>query len=224
MASCQVHVVLFGPPGVGKGTQSELLKKNRNMLHVSTGNILRDHIAESTHVGLKVKQRMANGDYVSDDVVLELVDMFIGENEQRISDSGGVVFDGFPRTFGQAKGLDDILKKRSMKLGLAIFLELEHKTLLGRLTSRRCCEDCGAVFRFHGSKSETCDSCGGKLYKRPDDEDDVVLNRLNKYETATLPLKEYYSNLGIYKGLTANGNVKDVSSRINSLIDEILLA
>ncbi len=220
-----LNVVLFGPPGVGKGTQSELLVKNRGMLHVSTGNILREHIAESTSVGVRVKNRLASGDYVSDKVVLELVDLFLDENLDYLSDSDGLVFDGFPRTFAQAEGLSEIMEKRQMELGLAIFLKLEHKVLLERLTGRRCCIDCGAVFRVNiVVVDDICNICSGELYKRPDDDKEVVLTRLDKYETETLPLKKYYKDLGIYRDLSAAGDAKEVSNRINSLIDEILLA
>lgn len=225
MASKKLNLVLFGPPGIGKGTQSELLVKNKDMVHVSTGNILREHIADSTSVGIRVKNRLESGEYVSDKVVLKLVDLFIDENEDYIVESNGLVFDGFPRTFTQAEGLSDIMGSRNMQLGLAIFLNLEHKVLLDRLTGRRCCVDCGAVFHLNSvTDKKVCSICSGELYKRPDDDREVVSTRLDKYEAETLPLKKYYKDMGIYRDLSAKGDVKEVSNRINSLIDEILLA
>ena len=224
----KVNVVLFGPPGVGKGTQSELLRKNRNMLHVSTGNILREHVQESTNLGLSVKRYMEAGNYVPDDLVLSLVDRFMDDNEEEISKSGGLVFDGFPRTFPQAEGLDKLLGNRLANLSLSIFLTLEHKVLLARLTGRRCCYDCGAVVslaeRVEKEEETKCKKCGGKLFKRVDDSEKVVNNRLEKYENDTLPLRNYYKQASIYKSLDASGGVDQINNRITALIDEILPA
>ena len=219
----QVHIVLIGPPGIGKGTQSSMLNKKRNMVHVSTGNILREHIFESTNVGLKAKGYMEGGQYVPDDVVLNLVDNFFNENKSDIALSGGMVFDGFPRTFAQAQGLTKLMGVRGLKLTLAIFLSLEHKVLLNRLTGRRCCRDCSVVSHVDNIKGTTCSSCGGELYRRHDDEEEVVQTRLDKYEDETLPLKKYYKDAGIYKDLKAHGGVEEVSKGINSLIDEFLV-
>ena len=173
-------------------------------------------------MGIRVEKRLADGGYVSDQVVLELVDLFLDENMKDLSESGGLVFDGFPRTFAQAEGLGGIMKQRSMELGIAIFLKLDQEALISRLTNRRCCSDCGAVFNLN--QVSTCNICGGDLYKRPDDEQDVVLTRIEKYETETLPLKKYYKDLGVYRDLSAEGGAEEVNNRIISLIDEILLA
>lgn len=189
-----MKIILAGPPGSGKGTQAEMLSAKLDFAHFSTGNVFRDHIARQTPIGIKANDFMQQGKLVPDDVTLQITKDFINTNTKP-----GIIFDGFPRTIGQAKGLDKILSELKDKIDYIIFIELADNEIIKRLTSRRTCEKCGAIYNLDFNpprQNGVCDKCGGNLIQRTDDTEPVIKNRLVVYEDQTKELKEYYKNSG----------------------------
>ncbi len=186
-----LNVVLLGPPGSGKGTQAELLRDRNGMVHYSTGEVFRDHIARKTPVGLEVEEFVVSGRLVPDDVVLEVVNAFIAEHAGR-----PILFDGFPRTVPQAEGLDEVLNTHGLAVDLVVLVDLADDEVVRRLTSRRQCRRCGAIYNLTfkpPQQTGLCDACGGELYQRKDDTEETIRDRLHVYHSQTEPLIHYYS-------------------------------
>jgi adenylate kinase len=187
----QKDLILFGPPGAGKGTQGALLAERLGLLRLSTGDVLRDAVRRGTEMGLKAQRFMIAGELVSDDVILGIVrDYLCGEAVSR-----GVIFDGFPRTMPQARGLDNLLEEVGRPLRAVLVLEVDDETLIKRLSGRRSCPSCGAVYNvyFEPPRQEgRCDVCGATLTHRPDDAPETVRRRLEVYNEQTAPLLDYY--------------------------------
>jgi adenylate kinase len=189
-----MNLILIGPPGSGKGTQAELLREKNGFVHYSTGEVFRDHIRRKTATGIKVEGYVTSGKLVPDDVVLEVVNAFLAENVGK-----PILFDGFPRTIPQAEGLDKVLGKNSLKVDLAVLVDLADDEVVKRLTSRRQCRNCSKIFNltFKPPKRDgVCDDCGGELYQRKDDTETVIRDRLNTYHQQTEPVLSYYSAQG----------------------------
>jgi adenylate kinase len=185
-------LVLFGPPGAGKGTQGALLAEARGMLRLSTGDVLREAVRRGTPMGTEARRYMDAGELVPDAVILGIVgDYLRGEAAQR-----GVIFDGFPRTIPQAVGLDALLEELGRPLGAVLVLEVADDALVKRLSGRRSCSECGAVYNVYFEpprRDGVCDACGGALARRPDDEPATVRRRLEVYQEQTAPLLEHYA-------------------------------
>jgi adenylate kinase len=191
-----MNIVLFGPPGAGKGTQSELLVKRLGMQQISTGDLFRAAIKNQTALGREAKGYMDKGELVPDSVTIAMVDEVLEKLENKF-----FILDGFPRTVAQADALGMILRKRNLSIGKAVFLEVPREELLERLTGRRVCKSCGAVFHIKSKPTKVsgvCDICGGEVVQRNDDKDDVIATRLKTYEDNTLPLRNYYKAAGSY--------------------------
>lgn len=184
-------LILFGPPGAGKGTQGALLAEHQGMLRLSTGDVLRDAVRAGTEMGLAARRYMDAGELVPDDVILGIVrDYLTGDAAGR-----GVIFDGFPRTLPQAEALDALLERLSRPLSAVLVLEVDDEELVRRLSGRRSCGSCGAVYNVYTEPSAEegrCDRCGGELTLRADDEPDTVRRRLAVYHEQTAPLVEHY--------------------------------
>lgn len=209
-------LVLFGPPGAGKGTQSQLLAEKYNLCHVSTGDLLRTGIKTQTSLGLKARKFVDEGALVPDSIMIGLIEETVQTNLK-----GGFLFDGFPRTVDQASALDKMLDKRHELVAKAIFLEVNRDLLHERLTGRRVCTTCGSTFHMtlkQSAQPGICDKCGSPLEQRKDDSAEVIDNRLEVYEKSTSPLKAYYtttSKLAIVDGV---GSPEIVFRRISSVI------
>ena len=204
--------MLFGPPGAGKGTQAALLKGKYGVAHVSTGDILREAVANQTEIGLKAKSYMDRGELVPDEVVIEIA-------KQKLSEIGqsGFILDGFPRTVPQAEALDRVLAEINLPLDAVISLSVPEEELVRRLSSRRVCAECSkpAVVGAESTDiAELCDACGGKLVQRSDDQPEAVRNRLQVYDAQTSPLIEYYRVRGLLKDIDATGTVEQVFERV----------
>lgn len=187
-----VNIVLFGPPGSGKGTQAELLRDKLGFVHYSTGEVFRDHINRRTPVGIEVEEYVMSGRLVPDEVVLEAVNAFISEHA-----ASRLLFDGFPRTAPQAEGLDRVLAGHDQAVDMAVLIDLADEDVVTRLTSRRQCRKCSRIFNLSfmpPSIEGICDGCGGALYQRPDDEESVIRDRLRVYHDQTEPLINYYQD------------------------------
>jgi adenylate kinase len=184
-------LILFGPPGAGKGTQGALLAERLGMLRLSTGDVLRDAVRDGTDMGRQARRFMDAGELVPDEVILGIVrDYLDGEAAGR-----GVIFDGFPRTLPQAQGLDALLGELGRPLGAVLVLDVDDQTLVKRLSGRRTCERCGRGYNVHFDPSAAgaqCEACGGNLVQRPDDDPATVRRRLDVYRAQTAPLLDYY--------------------------------
>lgn len=184
-------VVLLGPPGVGKGTQAVRLADQIGAAHVSTGDLLRAARRDGTELGRKAQAYMDAGEYVPDDLILDLV----REHLTTLPAAAPVLFDGFPRTPAQAEGLDEALASSGRRVDAVVVFEAPDDALVKRLSGRRSCPDCGAVYNvFSGppAKEGVCDRCGADLVRRTDDEPETVRRRLEVYREQTAPLVSFY--------------------------------
>jgi len=185
-----MKIILSGPPGCGKGTQAELLIAKTGVTHYSTGDVLRDHVRRQTEIGRQAKEFMNAGKLVPDDVILGIAREFL----KTVADKG-VLFDGFPRTIPQAEGLDRVMTELDTKVDIAVFINLADDIIVQRLTSRRTCRKCGAIFNLEFKPPRQpgiCDICGGELFQRDDDQEATIRNRLSVYQRETSGLKDYY--------------------------------
>ena len=188
-----MRLVLMGPPGAGKGSLADELKETFAICHISTGEIFRQKKQDGSDLGKKIKSLIDNGNLVPD----ELVDAVVIEQLQKTDMGKGFILDGFPRNREQAVVLDAMLKSIHLKLDAAIDMNAESDLVLSRLTGRRVCEDCKAIYHIanHPPKKENrCDLCNGTLIQRKDDEEKTILNRLKIYQETVDPLKEYYKS------------------------------
>jgi len=188
-------LVLLGPPGVGKGTQAVRLADELDGAHVSTGDLLRAARREGTPLGKKAQAYMDAGELVPDGLILDLV----REHLAGIAPGKHVVFDGFPRTTAQAEGLREVLGGLGRSVDLVVLFEASDETLVKRLSGRRSCPECGAVYNVYfnpPAKDGTCDRCGAALVHRSDDEPDTVRRRLQVYQEQTAPLVSFYTDEG----------------------------
>lgn len=212
-----MNIILFGPPGAGKGTQSSKLISEFQYTQLSTGNILREAILNKTELGSKAKLYMDKGELVPDSLVLSLVSTFLHNSK------GPFILDGYPRNVDQAKELEKISSNSSLFFEKAIFLDVPFEELINRLTSRKICADCGMLFNSMSTPEKIlgrCDKCGGEVIQRSDDRIDVVRHRLEVYEKYTTPLMDYYKSLSklvIINGMNSTDNVYDEIKKVMNL-------
>jgi adenylate kinase len=212
-------IILLGGPGAGKGTLADFLKKQTAYIHVSTGDMLRAALRSGSPVGLETKAFMEAGQLVPDSVILRII-------EERISKDPAetrFMFDGFPRTIDQAQGLDELLKKNNGTVNHVFNLVVDREVLLRRLTGRRVCKACGAVYHVSSrppKKEGVCDLDGGELYQRADDSEATILNRLEVYEKQTALLISYYQKQGLLRDIAAGGK----ASKTDALVLKVLTA
>lgn len=204
-------IALLGPPGAGKGTQAKLLAEKTGLVHLSTGDILREEVARDTALGQAAKGYMDRGDLVPDDLILDMI-------RERITRADGFILDGFPRTVVQAEALAEITS-----LDGAINVALSREEVIHRLSSRRVCQDCGKIYNLLFNPPEMdmrCDACGSLLFQRNDDQPDVIENRYDVYTQETAPLIEYYSKQGLLYEVDGERPSSEVLSCILDLIAE----
>jgi adenylate kinase len=212
-----MRLILLGPPGAGKGTQAKMLKEKFGIPQISTGDILRKAVSNDTELGKQAKAVMDDGQLVPDEIVIELI-------KERIRDedcSRGFILDGFPRTIVQAEKLSETLAEMNLAIDSVIDLEVNHQELVERLTGRRSCSNCGAMFHDETrqpKKTGICDVCGHELYQRPDDNKETIIKRLDVYEKETAPLKDFYRKQGNLKSLEGRGSVEEIFFQVCSLV------
>jgi adenylate kinase len=210
-------VIFLGPPGAGKGTQAKELARKFGVPHLSTGDMLRDNIAQGTPLGLLAKPIMARGELVPDSLVLKMV----AERIEKPDCWHGFVFDGFPRTVAQAQFLGVLLAQHGYKPPLVIHLAIDPALVLRRITGRRTCKVGGDIYNIYDRPPKVegrCDADGGELEQRPDDREEIVAPRLQAYERQTAPLVAYYKRLGRLHSVDASQSVPDVTRRINEIV------
>lgn len=210
-----MNVILFGAPGAGKGTQSELLIKHLGMTQISTGDLFRAAIKGQTDLGKKAQEYMDKGQLVPDSIVIGMVEEVLQKGVKNF------ILDGFPRTVAQAEALDGLLNKMTLSIGKAIFLEVPMEILMDRLTGRRVCKNCGAVYHIVSKPTKTegkCDNCGGEVVQRNDDKAEVIGTRLKAYQEFTSPLKEFYKKSGKYIVVDGNRDTEQVYKEIEKII------
>jgi len=220
-----INMVLLGPPGAGKGTQAVLLKKAYGLLHVSTGDMLREAIKEGSETGKKIQAFVDKGELVPDEIVTSSVI----KRMEKPDASGGVILDGYPRTRPQAESLDASLTKEKRTLNMVLYLKTSEKVAIERLSGRRLCPECGKNYHVTNIPPKTpgvCDTCGVKLIQRVDDAPGTVKNRLVVYEKQTEDLIAYYEEKNLlYQvngDLSAGELFKDIAVLFGSkgLIDD----
>lgn len=207
-------IILLGGPGAGKGTLAEFLKKQTDYIHVSTGDMLRAAIQAGSSVGLEAKKFMDAGQLVPDSVILRIIEERV---EKEPAGTRRFMFDGFPRTIDQAKGLDQLFKKQGGSVKHVFNLVVERAILLRRLTGRRVCKTCGAVYHMISrppKKPDVCDADGGELYQRADDSEATILNRLEVYEKQTAPLISHYQQQGLIRDIAAGGSAAETDALV----------
>lgn len=211
-----MNLVLFGAPGSGKGTQAERLREEFGLRHVSTGDLLRAAVAAGSELGRKVEGILAAGDLVSDDIVLELIEEAVVGVKTDASLSGWIL-DGFPRTIGQARLLDDLLARTGEGIDAVVVLEVDRDAVIKRLSSRRVCTGCKTVYNLlvnPPAQEGKCDKCGGEVIQRTDDSPDTIANRLDVYAEQTRPILDYYEGRVRIERVDGNQRVEQVTQDI----------
>jgi adenylate kinase len=206
-------VILLGPPGAGKGTQAKKLAAKFSVPHLSTGDMLREHVAQGTSLGEKAKPIMERGELVPDSLVLKIVAARI----ERPDCSHGFVFDGFPRTVAQAQYLGELLKQHGFRRPFVIHLVVDTALILRRITGRRMCKTGGEIYNLFERPPRVegrCDNDGGELLQRPDDREEIVAPRLQAYHKQTEPLVAYYQRLGLLHEVDASKSVEEVERQV----------
>ncbi|OGP83409.1 MAG: adenylate kinase [Deltaproteobacteria bacterium RBG_16_54_11] len=214
-----MDLILLGPPGSGKGTQAKKMVERYHVPQISTGDILRAAVKEKTRLGVEAKQYMDQGRLVPDEVVVGIV-----RDRLKAPDcTGGFILDGFPRTVPQAEALGATLQAMHRGIDHVLSIEVDKEELLKRLGGRRTCRSCGAMFHliFDPPKKEgVCDTCGGELYQRADDQEKTIRARLKVYDEQTAPLIAYYREKGLLRAIDGVGGVEEIFRKIVKAIEE----
>ena len=206
-----LRLVLFGPPGAGKGTQAQLLRDRLKVVHISSGDLFRCHLGKGTALGLRVKEYINKGELVPDDVTLEI----ILDKVMSIPDDEGFILDGFPRTTHQADALEKKLAAESRILDKVVHLDVSEPELLRRLGGRYICRSCRAPHAIgEGEEGKKCDNCGGELYQRDDDAPMAVKKRIEVYNEQTIPVLDFYRDRGVLVDISGDGTVDEVNKQV----------
>jgi len=206
-----MRLILVGPPGAGKGTQAVYLAAHFAIPHISTGDIFRLNIKGETELGKLAKSFMDAGNLVPDSVTNAMLEDRLTHSDAQ----SGFLLDGYPRNVGQAEFLAEVLAKKSISLNAVLELSIPNAEIIQRLSGRRICRNCGASSHVIFDKPTVdgvCNNCGGELYQREDDKEEVVANRLNVYSEQTEPIIEFYRKLGLLKVINAVGEVSEISA------------
>ena len=215
-----MNLVLFGPPGSGKGTQAERLRNQWKLRHISTGDLLREAVANRSELGKKVESVLASGQLVSDDIILGLMrDAILGVKKD--TSLAGWLLDGFPRTVGQAQGLDGLLAETGSKIDAIIVLDATRDAVIDRLSGRRTCTQCKTVYHVKYNPTRVdgvCDKCGGKVVQREDDRPETIAKRLDVYEAQTRPILSHYAGRVATHVIDGDLPVDEVTTEIERIV------
>ena len=212
-----MRLILLGPPGAGKGTQAKMLKEKFHIPQISTGDILRQAVKDNNDLGIKAGTFMNFGQLVPDDVVIGLIKKRI----KHVDCKTGFILDGFPRTIVQAEKLSETMAEMGLMIDKVVDLEVNAEEVISRLAGRSTCSDCGGMYHEESCPPKilgVCDSCGGVLAQRQDDNVETILKRLEVYQESTAPLKQFYEKQGNLKAVTARGSVEEIFSRVLEMV------
>ena len=215
------NIMFIAPPAAGKGTQAELVVEKYKIPHISTGDILREISKEDSEIGKYVYETLASGKLVKDEITYKLIE----ERLSRKDCKNGFIIDGFPRNIDQAYEYDKILKKLGYNVGNVISITVDKKTLEKRITGRRICENCSAIYNINYENSSpkvesVCDQCGGKLYQRSDDNLEAFETRYNMYVEKTEPIIDYYRKQNVLTEIDGDDTVENIFARIDEIISK----
>ena len=214
-----MNIILLGPPGAGKGTQAKILVADRGMVQLSTGDMLREVRASGSELGKRFGEMMDRGDLIPDEMIIEMIDARLNEPDCR----NGAIFDGFPRTNGQAVALDEMLERKSLPLKAVIELTVDEEALVGRITGRYSCANCGAGYHeiFQRPAVEgVCDACGHTEFKRrPDDNEQTVRDRMEVYRRDTAPIIPHYEAQGLVQRVDGMADIARVKTAVTAILD-----
>jgi len=213
-----MRLVFLGPPGSGKGTQANKLSEKLGIPHISLGDILRDEVHRETEIGKQIKEIMNAGKLVPDTITIELTRSRISQPDSQ----AGFILDGFPRSWAQATALDEMVKTLPLELKAVIYFSINEDQVVDRLSGRRSCKDCGAVYHVKHNPPKVagiCDRCGGKLFQRADDEEEAIRTRFEVYGKQTKPLIEHYLEMGKLVELDAGKPIAEVYGRLLKLVE-----
>lgn len=216
-----MNLLIIGAPGAGKGTMSELILEKYGLVHVSTGNMLREAVKNQTPVGLKAQEYMNKGELVPDEIIHDI----IVERLSKDDIDAGFLFDGYPRTENQAIDLDSIMKEINKTIDAVINLNIDDHELIKRITGRRLCPTCGEIYNiyfFPSKKENICDKCGSELIQRKDDNLESLEVRLSEYHKNTQPVIEYYEKMDLVKHVDAKQDIDIVFNDIDAILERIV--
>ena len=210
-----MNIILMGCPGAGKGTQSAKLKETFNLMHISTGDVLRAEMASGSALGQQVAGLINQGNLVPDELMISMLEKIVSTAKN------GIIFDGFPRTVKQAEALDAMMQRLNREITHVIMIDLPAEEVVNRICSRRQCKKCGAILRVDVKNPlEKCSACGGELYTRPDDTPERATHRLAVYRNSTLPVKSYYQTGGKYVEVNGNQTPEKVFEDITKILEK----
>lgn len=209
--------ILLGPPGSGKGTQAERVEVELKVPHISTGDILRDHVTRETELGVKARTFMDKGELVPDGLIIEL----IADRIEQPDATDGFLLDGYPRTLAQAIALEDLLRVKDQPIDAVVLLDVGDDEIVRRISGRYLCRECGRDMNAAGAGSvpEECPHCGGQLYQREDDRAETVSKRLAVYRRQTEPLVDYYEGKSVLRRVDGRGDVDEITAELLSILE-----
>lgn len=214
-----MNLLIMGGPGAGKGTMSKRILDKFSILHISTGDIFRSEIAQQTELGLLAKSYIDKGLLVPDEVTNPMVKSFLEKSDH----AKGYLLDGYPRTLDQALAFNELVAGSDLEIDKVIFMDIPFDVLAQRVTGRRICKECGAIYHIANKPSRkdgVCDVCGGPLYQRKDDTVESLRVRVGEYTKLTEPVLEYYSKKGLVTTINANQSIEDVWSDVQKALED----
>lgn len=214
-----MNLLIMGGPGAGKGTMSDKILKKFHILHISTGDIFRSEIAQQTELGLLAKSYIDKGLLVPDEVTNPMVKSFLEKSDH----AQGYLLDGYPRTLAQALAFNELVAGTDLEIDKVLYLEIPFEVLAKRVTGRRICKECGAIYHTTNSPSKTegiCDVCGGTLYQRKDDTEESLKVRVGEYHKLTEPVLDYYQKKGLVRTVNANQGIDQVWEDVQKALED----